>query len=74
MDVATFQGEIVNGKIRMAKGVRLPKSAKIYVVVSEILQKPAKKKFDLAEMISRMPADYVSSEEDFGKPVGKEVW
>ena len=74
MEVATFQGEIVNGKIRMAKGVRLPKSGKVYVVVSEFLTEPVKKKFDLAEMISRMPADYMVSEEDFGKPVGKEVW
>jgi hypothetical protein len=32
------------------------------------------KKFDLAEMVSRMPADYQASEENFGEPVGKEEW
>jgi antitoxin MazE len=32
------------------------------------------KKFDLAEMVSRMPKDYQVQEESFGKPVGKEVW
>jgi antitoxin MazE len=32
------------------------------------------RKFDLAEMVSRMPKDYQVQEESFGKPVGKEVW
>ena len=43
----------------------------------EVLQnggKSLQKKFDLAEMVSRMPSDYAPHEEDFGKPVGKEVW
>jgi antitoxin MazE len=32
------------------------------------------RKFDLAEMVSRMPKDYQVHEESFGRPVGKEVW
>jgi antitoxin MazE len=32
------------------------------------------RKFDLAEMVSRMPKDYQVQEESFGKPIGKEVW
>ncbi len=32
------------------------------------------KKFDLEEMVSRMPKDYQVQEESFGEPVGKEVW
>jgi antitoxin MazE len=32
------------------------------------------RKFDLAEMVSRMPKDYQVQEESFGEPVGKEVW
>ncbi len=32
------------------------------------------KKFDLAEMVSRMPKDYQVQEESFGAPVGEEVW
>lgn len=39
----------------------------------QIILKKAKK-FDLAEMVSRMPKDYQVQEESFGKPVGKEVW
>jgi antitoxin MazE len=39
----------------------------------QIILKKAKK-FDLAEMVSRMPKDYQVQEESFGEPVGKEVW
>jgi antitoxin MazE len=37
-----------------------------------IIEKP--KKFDLEEMLSRMPKDYEVEEISLGKPVGKEVW
>lgn len=39
-----------------------------------LIKKKAKPKFDLAEMVSRMPRDYRAHEESFGKPVGKEEW
>jgi len=42
--------------------------------VPEFEQTASDKKFDLAEMVSRMPADYQASEESFGEPVGKEEW
>lgn len=32
------------------------------------------KKFDLAELVSRMPRGYRGSEDAFGAPAGKEVW
>ena len=35
---------------------------------------PRRPKFDLADLISRMPADYQAVEEGFGPPVGKETW
>jgi antitoxin MazE len=38
------------------------------------IKKISKPKFDLAEMVSRMPASYKANEEQFGKPVGKEEW
>ena len=38
------------------------------------IRKISKPKFDLAEMVSRMPASYKVNEESFGKPVGKEEW
>jgi antitoxin MazE len=39
-----------------------------------IIKKVSKRKFDLAEMVSRMPRNYKAREESFGKPVGKEEW
>ena len=70
-----------------SQGLRLPKhileSANISVgddleVIPQegqiILKKVSKRKFDLAEMVSRMPRNYKVREESFGKPVGKEEW
>jgi antitoxin MazE len=37
-----------------------------------VIEKP--KKFDLKEMVSRMPKDYKVEEVSLGNPVGKEVW
>lgn len=39
-----------------------------------LIKKKPKPKFDLAEMVSRMPRDYQPREESFGKPLGKEEW
>jgi antitoxin MazE len=39
-----------------------------------IIKKVSKGKFDLAEMVSRMPRNYKAGEESLGKPVGKEEW
>jgi antitoxin MazE len=33
-----------------------------------------RRKFDLAELVSRMPRGYKVQEESFGKPVGREEW
>jgi hypothetical protein len=74
MQVTTFQGEIENGQVRLTTDIRLPDKTKVYVVVPEFEQIANGKKFDLAEMVSRMPADYQVSEENFGEPVGKEEW
>jgi antitoxin MazE len=70
-----------------SQGLRLPKhileSADISVgdnveVISQegqiIIKKVARRKFNLAEMVSRMPRNYKAREESFGKPVGKEEW
>ena len=50
------------------------KRQRSFVVVPDFDEKPNGKKFDLAELISRMPADYQATEESFGEPVGKEEW
>ena len=74
MSVATFQGVVENGQVRLASDVRLPENATVYVVVPNTEAELSRPKFDLAEMIARMPSDYQAVEEDFGPPVGKEAW
>lgn len=39
-----------------------------------LIKKVSKPKFDLVEMVSRMPRNYRVREESFGKPMGKEEW
>ena len=74
MSVVTYQGTVENGQVRLAGDVRLPENARVYVVVPDVESNVSGKKFDLAEMVSRMPPDYEASEESFGEPVGKEEW
>ncbi len=74
MPVTTFQGTIENGQVRLPANINLPEKAIVYVVVPDLEQNTSGQKFDLAEMISRMPPDYQASEESFGEPVGKEEW
>jgi antitoxin component of MazEF toxin-antitoxin module len=69
MSIETYQGIIENGQIKLSVSVKLPENKTVYVIIPD--EKP---EFDLAEMAARMPKDYQSNEEDFGKPVGKEVW
>ena len=74
MPVTTFPGTVENGQVKLAANVYLPEKTKVYVVVPDFDEAANGKKFDLAELISRMPADYQSTEEVFGEPVGKEEW
>lgn len=74
MPVTTFQGTVENGKIRLAADVRLPENAEVYIVVPDFESNAGGKRFDLAEIVSRMPPGYQASEENFGEPVGKEEW
>lgn len=74
MVVTTFQGTVQNGQVRLADDVILPENTKVFVVVPDLEPAPKVRKFDLAEMVSRMPQDYQVHEESFGKPVGKEEW
>ncbi len=72
MSVITYQGTVVRGQIKLAGNIRLPEKAKVFVVVPDFSENPVETKFDLAELVARMPPDYQVSEVDFGKPVGKE--
>ena len=70
-----------------SQGLRLPKHVletadisvgdDVEVIPQEgqiIIKKVSKRKFDLAEMVARMPRNYKAREESFGKPVGREEW
>jgi antitoxin component of MazEF toxin-antitoxin module len=74
MSVTTYQGTVENGRVRLAGDVRLPENARVYVVVPDVEADAGGRKFDLAEMVARMPPDYQVGEESFGEPVGKEEW
>ncbi|MFN2456036.1 MAG: hypothetical protein ABR577_17670 [Pyrinomonadaceae bacterium] len=63
MPVATFQGTVENGQVRLPADVRLPENAQVYVAVPNFEQNASVNKFDLAEMVSLMPSDYHASEE-----------
>ncbi|MFN2452825.1 MAG: hypothetical protein ABR577_01250 [Pyrinomonadaceae bacterium] len=74
MSVTTFQGMVENGQVRLPANVSLPEKTRVYVIVPDLEHTASDKKFDLAEMISRMPLDYQAGEEGFGEPAGKEEW
>ncbi len=74
MPITTYRGTIENGQVRLPSNVNLPEKATVYVVVPALEHDASAEKFDLAEMISRMPPDYQASEESFGEPIGKEEW
>jgi hypothetical protein len=74
MSVTNYQGTVENGQVRLAGNIRLPENAKVYVIVPDVESNASGNRFDLAEMISRMPSDYRGSEGSFGEPVGKEEW
>ncbi len=67
--------------LRLAKHIledaRISVGDDVEVIVGEeqiLIRKVSRPRFDLAEMISRMPRDYKPQEDSFGKPDGKEVW
>ena len=67
--------------LRLAKhvlqGARISVGDQVEVIVREeqiVIKKIARPKFDLVEMVARMPRDYKVQEESLGSPVGKEKW
>jgi antitoxin MazE len=72
-----------------SQGIRLPKQVleDVHLSIGDdveitardgiIVIAPAKRlrgKYDLHELISRIPRDYRTGEYDWGKPAGREVW
>ena len=67
--VAKYKGRVEKGKIKLLLDIKLSKDAEVIVIISD--NKP---KFDLTEMVKRMPVNYIDGEENFGKLEGKEFW
>jgi antitoxin MazE len=70
-----------------SQGVRLPKSVldlagievgdDVEIEVGDgqiVVSRVARPKYDLAELVARIPEGYMATEVDFGPPVGKEAW
>jgi hypothetical protein len=72
--ITTFSATVEGGQVKLAANVKLPENATVYVIVPDFEEMANGNKFDLAELVSRMPADYQATEEGFGEPVGKEEW
>lgn len=67
--------------LRLAKhvlhdaGISVGDDVEVVVGDNEIrIVKKEKAKFDLQEMVGRMPENYRGREETFGRPVGREEW
>ena len=70
-----------------SQGLRLPKQVldladiavgeEVEIAVTNhqiIVKKTARPKYDLAELVARIPKGYKAKEVDWGRPVGKEEW
>ncbi len=72
-----------------SKGIRIAKNVlqKVQLDVGDevdvsvrqgaIIIKPAKKirgRYDLRDLVARIPRDYTANEIDWGEPSGKEIW
>jgi antitoxin MazE len=67
------QGLRLSKELLEAANITIGDDVKVIAKAGKIvIEKP--KKFDLEEMLSRMPENYEVEEISFGKPVGKEVW
>lgn len=70
------------------QGIKIPKSllknsqiqtkeeVNIYAEKGKIVITPigANKKYNIKDLVSKMPENYKPNEEDWGHPIGKEIW
>ena len=72
-----------------SQGIRIPKSllndsqikvgeeVDLSIQEGRIIIEPLRKvhgRYDIKELVAKMPKDYKPKEEDWGKPIGQEVW
>ena len=61
----------------IARESRLEEGATVTIEVQKdgtLIVTPVRKKFKLAELLSKMPEQSVAAEVDWGKPEGDEAW
>jgi len=62
------------GKVSQPRSFDRIPSCRVCIGYLEDGMMPKKPKFDLAELVARIPKGYRPHEESWGPPVGKEEW
>ncbi len=68
------QGLRLARHILESSGLAVGDEVEVEVVGEQIVIKRAKVKFDLTDMLQRLPDDYQVEELAWGEPVGREAW
>lgn len=71
------QGIRIPKKLLENSNIKVVEEVDITVQKGKIIVESSKKihgKYDIRELVSKMPKDYEPKEEDWGPPVGREVW
>lgn len=71
------QGIRIPKKLLENSNIKVGEEVDITVQKGKIIVESSKKihgKYDIRELVNKMPKDYEPKEEDWGPPVGREVW
>ena len=71
------QGLRINRSILEDAQIEVGDEVDVSVQEGKIVVSPGKKtrgRYDLKDLVARIPEDYQPAELDWGEPVGKEVW
>jgi antitoxin MazE len=71
------QGVRFPTKVLAEAGITVGDEVNLTVAAGRVIVEPSKRvrgRYRLEDLIARMPADYEPQEEDWGEPVGLEVW
>lgn len=68
------QGLRLSKQVLDLADIAIGDDVQIIVGDGQITVKKAGSKYDLAELVARIPKRYKATEVDFGPPVGKEEW
>ena len=71
------QGIRLSKEVLAEANILVGDALEIITTKEQIVIKPVRKirgKYDLKDLVSQIPSDYKVQEEDWGSPVGLEVW